>query len=154
MQVHRHPLPRAAGQAVVQFAQGHHDEVEYAIKFFLDRDAFLAEAALYASHSHASHPAATPPVANTASGDKSSGQRQALSTGQMSARAAQFLPKVERLCNGTLGNLLDPLGRPLPPCIVMEKGESLQDYSERAGPDLFTSLAVRTCCPLRGFPAL
>eukprot|EP00892_Ulva_mutabilis_P000976 jgi/Ulvmu1/1087/UM106_0003.1 len=34
------------------------------------------------------------------------------------------------------------MGKPLPPCIVMEKGESLQDWSERAEPDLFTSLAV------------
>ena len=61
----------------------------------------------------------------------------------MSAGTAQFLPKVEGVCDGASGDLLDPQGRPLPPCIVMEKGESLQDYSERAEPDLFTSLAVR-----------
>ena len=70
----------------------------------------------------------------------------------MSAGAAQFLPKVEKVCDGSSGDLLDPRGRPLPPCIVMEKGESLQDYSERAEPDLFTSLAVRTCGSPRSLP--
>ena len=52
---------------------------------------------------------------------------------------ARFLPKVETMCD----HAVDPRGRPLPPCIVMEKGESLQDWSNRAEPDLFTSLAVR-----------
>ena len=34
----------------------------------------------------------------------------------------------------------------------MEKGESLQDWSERAEPDLFTSLAVRTHVCLQVLP--
>ena len=38
--------------------------------------------------------------------------------------------------------LLDPLKRPLPPCIVMERGESLPDWSKRAKPDIFHSVAV------------
>ena len=38
--------------------------------------------------------------------------------------------------------LLDRLGRPLPPCIVMERGESLPDWSKRAKPDIFQSVAV------------
>ena len=56
--------------------------------------------------------------------------------------AAKFLPQVEAVCD----DAVDPRGRPLPPCIVMEKGESLQDWSNRAEPDLFTSLAVRPWC--------
>ena len=58
--------------------------------------------------------------------------------------AAKFLPQVEVVCEDPE----DPLGRPLPPCIVMERGESLQDWSDRAEPDLFTSLAV--CFPPDG----
>ena len=54
--------------------------------------------------------------------------------------AAKFLPQVEAVCD----DAVDPRGQPLPPCIVMEKGESLQDWSNRAEPDLFASLAV---CP-------
>ena len=56
--------------------------------------------------------------------------------------AARFLPQVEAVCD----DAVDPRGRPLPPCIVMEKGESLQDWSNRAEPDLFTSLAVCPSC--------
>jgi len=41
----------AAGQAVVQFAEDYmaSDRCQYALKFFLDRDAFDTEAALYAA---------------------------------------------------------------------------------------------------------
>ena len=38
--------------------------------------------------------------------------------------------------------LLDRLGRQLPPCIAMERGESLPDWSKRAKPDVFQSVAV------------
>ena len=37
-----------AGQAVVQMARGQRDKREYALKFFVSRAAFDAEAALYA----------------------------------------------------------------------------------------------------------
>ena len=57
---------------------------------------------------------------------------------QMSQAAAKFLPRIEAVCD----DAVDPRGRLLPPCIVMEKGESLQDWSNRAEPDLFASLAV------------
>ena len=46
--------------------------------------------------------------------------------------------------DGGGGDLVDPRGNALPPCIVMERGESLQEWSDRAEPDLFTSLSVRT----------
>ena len=38
--------------------------------------------------------------------------------------------------------LVDRFGRPLPPCIVMERGESLHDWSRRAKPDVFQSVEV------------
>lgn len=41
------------------------------------------------------------------------------------------------------GVLVDSKGRPLPPCIVMERAESLHDWSDRAKPDLFTAMSVR-----------
>eukprot|EP00892_Ulva_mutabilis_P008124 jgi/Ulvmu1/5684/UM024_0031.1 len=58
------------------------------------------------------------------------------------AAAARFLPRVEAMCEAGAAELVDPRGRPLPPCIVMEKGESLHDWSERAEPDLFASVGV------------
>ena len=143
-------MRHCAGQAVVQFAKGYHDKIEYAIKFFLDREAFQAEAALYAACAPAPKQAAPSPVSGTAEraghGDANpdTDRSHESRTRQMSAGAARFLPKVERVCDGASGELVDPRGRPLPPCIVMEKGESLQDWSERAEPDLFTSLAVRS----------
>eukprot|EP00892_Ulva_mutabilis_P004147 jgi/Ulvmu1/2103/UM125_0007.1 len=150
---------RQGGQAVVQFARGARDRVEYAIKFFLDQQAFRAEAALYAACSgersstdtsqHACTSSCAPPSSCGASelhGNNRQSERQATAgtsgTAKMSKAAARFLPRVEAVCDGTAGGLADPRGRPLPPCIVMEKGESLQDWSERAEPDLFTSLAV------------
>jgi hypothetical protein len=51
---------------------------------------------------------------------------------------------VEALRDGVQGELVDPSGKPMPPCIVMERGESLQEWANRAEPDLFTALAV---CP-------
>ena len=46
--------------------------------------------------------------------------------------------------DGGDSELVDPCGNALPPCIVMERGESLQEWADRAEPDLFTSLSVRT----------
>lgn len=49
--------------------------------------------------------------------------------------------------------LVDTLGRPLPPCLVMERGEGLADWSQRAKPDVFQSVAVRCARPpLQGSP--
>lgn len=46
------------------------------------------------------------------------------------------------------GSVVDPQGNPLPPCIVMERGESLDIWSERAKPDRMQSFSVRACIPL------
>jgi hypothetical protein len=49
---------------------------------------------------------------------------------------------VDALRDGVKGELVDPSGKALPPCIVMERGESLQDWANRAEPDMFASVAV------------
>ena len=41
------------------------------------------------------------------------------------------------------GAVVDPRGHPLPPCIVMERGESLDIWSERAKPDRMQAFSVR-----------
>eukprot|EP00892_Ulva_mutabilis_P002847 jgi/Ulvmu1/12563/UM091_0004.1 len=55
-----------------------------------------------------------------------------------------LLPKIEDVYDPVLSpsRLLDRCGRPLPPCIVMERGESLNEWSRRAKPDVFQSVAV------------
>jgi hypothetical protein len=39
-----------AGQGLVAFARGCHDQLDYAIKFFLVRESFESERQLYLSH--------------------------------------------------------------------------------------------------------
>ena len=56
---------------------------------------------------------------------------------------SNFLPRVEAMHDGNDADITDPAGSALAPCIVMEKGESLNEWSERAEPDLFMSIAVR-----------
>lgn len=64
---------------------------------------------------------------------------------QLPSAVIAYLPQIEEVCDNTAGGVVDPKGVPLPPCIVMGKlkGESLYDWSRRAEPDHFTSLAVR-----------
>ena len=40
-------------------------------------------------------------------------------------------------------SIRDPQGHPLPPCIVMERGESLDIWAERAKPDRSMAFTVR-----------
>ena len=140
-----HCMLDTAGQAVVQFAEDPIDQCEYAIKFFLDQEAFLTEAALYASCSRAMAATLAPSaIAGLALITRSAGSGECASSGaSLPVTAARFLPQVEAVHDGANGGVCDPRGRALPPCIVMEKGESLHDWSDRAEPDLFMSLAVQ-----------
>jgi len=62
----------------------------------------------------------------------------------------QFLPRLEAMEGNAEGALVDKRGYALPPCIAMEKGESLDEWSRRAKPDLFMAVTVRdACCALR-----
>ena len=50
----------------------------------------------------------------------------------------------EQPLQAAVEGLPNPLCRwRLPPCIVMEKGESLDEFAQRSAPDFFTSLQVR-----------
>ena len=40
-------------------------------------------------------------------------------------------------------SIKDPMGHPLPPCIVMERGESLDIWAERAKPDRSMAFTAR-----------
>lgn len=42
----------------------------------------------------------------------------------------------------------DRVGRVLPPCIVMPRAESLEEWSQRAAADVFQAASVRSDCPL------
>ena len=64
-----------------------------------------------------------------------------------------FLPRIESIHSTAAGTsagsetansaLLDPSGESLPPCIVMDRGESLHDWVARAEPDRFATFWVR-----------
>ena len=129
----------AAGQAVVQFAKRRQDNTQFAVKFFIDKSAFYAETALYAAYFPAlkkqlQHtPADVPELQVPDSNDKEKGGRIA---------GSRFLPHVEAVCDSAEAGLVDPRGHALPPCIVMERGESLQDWVARAEPDRFAAFWV------------
>lgn len=129
---------------MVQFAKRPHDSKEYAVKFFLDRNAFYTEAALYAAY----FPALRRTLSFRGASARSGGEESAIEAGMDGCgeriSGARFLPHVEAVCDSEEAGLCDPKGKPLPPCIVMERGESLQEWSGRAEPDHFTSFAVRT----------
>jgi hypothetical protein len=151
-----------AGQAVVQFARRDHDDTEFAIKFFLDNAAFHSEVALFTAYFPAlklSVDMSRVERASALAGDAEQGDEGEVDKpeGETHARegpsekspgggiqGGRFLPHVEAVCDSATADLVDPKGHPLPPCIVMERGESLQEWSDRADPDYFTVLSV---CP-------
>lgn len=67
---------------------------------------------------------------------------------------AGMLPVVRDIIDNLDGRFTDSVGDPLPPCIVMEKGESLNFWSRRnkGGLDHMTALqvcfAMLSCCAL------
>ena len=127
---------------MVQFARkadvAADDERQYAVKFFLDRSAFYTEAALYAAYFPALRKQLTSvPDCEPIHG----GCFHALAS---KVAGGRFLPHVEAVCDSAEAGLVDPRKEPLPPCIVMERGESLQEWCGRAELDRFTCLAVRT----------
>ena len=130
----------SAGQAVIQFAQCTDDHSQYAIKFFFDRQSFLTEAALYA----ACRPEIPAALSKCASGELRSMLSRTASGGELHLpqAAARCLPQLEAIVDCEADAMLDPRFRPLPSCIVMERGESLHEWADRAEPDIFTCLAV------------
>lgn len=57
-----------------------------------------------------------------------------------------LLPKCLALCGNEDGAESDAHSIPLPPFLIMEKGESLDEWSRRAKPDNFQAVAVRRRC--------
>lgn len=55
----------------------------------------------------------------------------------------QFLPHVNASCPEAACSIRDPSGRPLPSCMVMERGEALDIWMERAQPDKYMAFSVR-----------
>eukprot|EP00892_Ulva_mutabilis_P008922 jgi/Ulvmu1/6401/UM003_0029.1 len=54
----------------------------------------------------------------------------------------ELLPKIEVMSDNEGGQEGDAHNTPLPPFIVMEKGEALDEWSRRAKPDMFQSVAM------------
>lgn len=137
---------------MVQFARGTLDHKEYAIKFFLDTDAFEAEATLLAAHMPALRSSLAWPLAARSAAVAADAVATASAAGASAAARAsrhgadvseQFLPLVAAISDGTAAALEDPKGHGLPPCVVTARGESLLEWSIRAAPDQFSSMAVR-----------
>jgi hypothetical protein len=91
----------------VQFARKVLDGQDYAIKFFVSREAFQPEAGLY-----------------------------------LASPLGKFLPVVKEICDNDDGGYRDAQGHSLPPFIVMERGESLDQWMRRAHPDKFQTFGV------------
>eukprot|EP00892_Ulva_mutabilis_P008345 jgi/Ulvmu1/5883/UM026_0003.1 len=145
-----------------EFASSQFDPSQYAIKFYLNRDEFEAEAALLATTAPAPP---TPParpeslasvdsVASTMSVVPGTRQESATLAAAPShtgtaRRRLPFLPDVRGAYGNTAEGVCDPRGRPLPPCIVMQRGESLQDWLGRCTPGWHSActvlLAVSQC---------
>jgi hypothetical protein len=60
-----------------------------------------------------------------------------------SSPLGKLIPGIKHINRNDDRSFADIHGIPLPPCIVMEKGESFDHYSERAKPDIFGSIMVR-----------
>ena len=125
---------------MVQFATCMYSNRRYAVKFFLDRNAFNAEAALYGAFSPAL--CAAPDIAVAAYHVRS--MHEARHDAPI-ATGPRFLPDVVAVLDGARGELLDARGNSLPPCIVMERGESLDEWAIRCEPE--TPLTIEVCQP-------
>lgn len=105
------------GQAVVQMFRDNQNSEEYAAKFFLSEKAFEAEVVAFTEG------------------------RNPLT---------QFLPEIRTIKPKSVAkHEVDNVqvgGQPLPSCIVMERGESLDIWTNRAKPDRAQAFAVRCCC--------
>ena len=102
-----------AARSVVAFATGTFDQLPYAIKFFAEREPFMAELAV----------------------------RDAGAVGALAPRIKAVNDPY--LTDSSPGPSTDRFGRPLPPCIAIARGESLTEWSHRAQPDIFQAVSVR-----------
>ena len=54
----------------------------------------------------------------------------------------ESLPTVADMCPNEGGAVVDARGHPLPPCIVMERGESLDEWAIRCEPEITHTIEV------------
>ena len=142
-----------AGHAVVQMARGRHDGVEYTIKFFVSHAAFEAERGLYSqrtSQNAAGLAQFLPQVFQCLVWVVRVAHifLYLLHGGKFTTLPKSFdrrnaVPQVRNVEGNTDKSIKDPQGHPLPPCIVMERGESLDIWSERAQADRSQAFMVR-----------
>jgi hypothetical protein len=55
-----------------------------------------------------------------------------------------LLPRLEACIENEDGVLVDHSGQNLPPCIIMERGESLDEWCHRQQPDMSAAVVVRS----------
>jgi hypothetical protein len=55
-----------------------------------------------------------------------------------------LLPRLEACIDNEDDVLVDPSGQRLPPCIIMERGESLDEWCHRHQPDMSAAVVVRS----------
>lgn len=60
----------------------------------------------------------------------------------------KLLPRHYGIYDNEDGILTDPMGYKLPPCIVMERGESLDEWSKRRKPDVWAAMPVQSSATL------
>ena len=128
---------------MVQFAKSRYDPFQYALKFYLDLHQFHTEAALLSESQRSTATAPTssrrktpdPNVRDThhMHGAASAHARQP----QGRARPGQethrsFLPHVVGVYPIHTAALTGPQGQRLPPCVVMQRGEPLQEWMGRS----------------------
>jgi hypothetical protein len=58
----------------------------------------------------------------------------------------KLLPRLQGLHDNNDGTFVDPHGNPLPPCIIMERGESLDEWSCCRLPDMWAAMPVCSLC--------
>ena len=138
----------------MQFASTPADNRVWAIKFFLSPTAFENESVLYAAH----YPELRSQLPVAAAERAAALKRAVQSAGPLrsAGASAKFLPRVE-LSVGLHGGLMDPKGMPLPPCVVMEKGESLLEWwahieqsphaAQRVRLSILCVYVFYICCP-------
>ena len=134
-------------------ARGRHDGVEYAIKFYVSHSAFKAEMGLYfqrTSRNATGLAQFLPQVFQFLSwiGRVAHLFLYLLHMGMFTDRSISVdqrntVPQVRNVESNADKSIKDPQGNPLPPCIVMERGESLDIWSERAKPDRSQAFMVR-----------
>lgn len=116
-----------AGSSIVQFASTEAHSHQLAIKFFLSPTAFENESVFYAAFYPELRSQLPVAAAERAAEMKRAVQSTMPPCPSGATVAAKFLPRVE-LSVGLNGGLVDPKGMPLPPCVVMEKGEALLEW--------------------------